>query len=55
MNPPQADHGYGRPSMRPRAFLRQAQDKLTLRGSIQVRLGTAALRLLGGTAILVVS
>jgi glycopeptide antibiotics resistance protein len=39
MNPPTADHGYGRPSWRPRVFLRQAQDKLTLRRTVQVRLG----------------
>jgi len=39
MNPPTADHGYGRPSWRPRVFLRPAQDKLTLRRTVQVRLG----------------
>jgi len=40
MTPPKADHGYGRPSWRPRVFLRQAQDKLTLRRTLQVPLGT---------------
>jgi hypothetical protein len=43
------DHGYGRPSGRPRVFLRQAQDKLTLRRTVQVRLGFNTLRLPGGT------
>jgi hypothetical protein len=44
------DHGYGRPSERPRVFLRQAQDKLTLRRTVQVRLGSnPAVRLPGGT------
>jgi|GEM_PF-1061954 len=33
------DHGYGRPSWRPRVFLRQAQDRRTLRRTVQVRLG----------------
>jgi len=47
MNPPKADHGYGRPSWRPRVFLRQTprdyardrQDRLPLRRTVQVRLG----------------
>jgi hypothetical protein len=42
MNPPQAEHGYDRLSVRSRVFLRQAardyardrQDKLTLRRTI---------------------
>jgi hypothetical protein len=34
---------------RPRVFLRQAQDKLTLRRTVQVRLGSNTLRLRGGT------
>ena len=33
------DHGYGCPSVRPRVFLRQAQDRLPLRRTVQVRLG----------------
>jgi hypothetical protein len=37
------DHGYGRPSWRPRVFLRQAQDKLILRRTVQVRFGTNTL------------
>jgi len=40
---------------RPRMFLRQAQDKLTLRRTVQVRLGTNTLRLPGGTPIFMVS
>ncbi|MDH3555750.1 MAG: hypothetical protein OEU80_07910 [Deltaproteobacteria bacterium] len=36
-------------------FLRQAQDRLPLRRTIQVRLGTNTLWLPGGTPILVVS
>ena len=39
----------------PRVFLRQAQDKLTLQRTIQVRLETNALRLPGGPPIFVVS
>jgi hypothetical protein len=46
------DHGYGRPSWRPRVFLRQAQDRLPLRRTVKVRLGTNTLRLPGGTPIL---
>ena len=46
------DHGYGRPSWRPRVFLRQAQDRLPLRRTVQVRLGTNTLWLPGGTPIL---
>jgi hypothetical protein len=34
------DHGYGYPPVRPRVFLRQAQDRLTLRRTVQVRLGS---------------
>ena len=45
------DHGYGRPSWRPRVFLRQAQDRLPLRRTVKVRLGTNTLRLPGGTSI----
>ncbi|MDH3928808.1 MAG: hypothetical protein OEV22_12790 [Deltaproteobacteria bacterium] len=41
------DHGYGRPSWRPRVFLRQAQDRRPLRRTVQVRLGTNTLRLPG--------
>ncbi|MGB7064798.1 MAG: hypothetical protein WBF55_06580 [Syntrophobacteria bacterium] len=36
-------------------FLRQAQDRLTLRRTVQVRLESDPLRLPGGTPILVVS
>ena len=36
-------------------FLRQAQDRLTLRRTVQVRLGTNTLWLPGGTPIFVVS
>ncbi|MDH3775344.1 MAG: hypothetical protein OEV18_09575 [Deltaproteobacteria bacterium] len=36
-------------------FLRQAQDRLTLRRTVQVRFGTNTLRLPGGTPIFVVS
>ena len=46
------DHGYDRPSWRPRVFLRQAQDRRPLRRTVQVRLGTTTLRLPGGTPIL---
>jgi hypothetical protein len=49
------DHGYGRPSWRPRVFLRQAQDRLPLRRTVEVRLETNTLRLPGGTPIFVVS
>ena len=34
------DRGYGRPHERPRVFLRQAQDKLTVRRTVQLRLGS---------------
>ena len=34
------DRGYDRPSGRPRVFLRQAQDKLTVRRTVQLRLGS---------------
>jgi hypothetical protein len=40
---------------RPRVFLRQAQDKLTLRRTVQVRFGSNTLWLPGGTSILVFS
>ena len=33
------DHRYGRPSWSPQVFLRQAQDRLPLRRTFQVRLG----------------
>jgi|GEM_PF-1350042 len=33
------DHRYGRPSWSPQVFLRQAQDRLPLRRTVQVRLG----------------
>jgi len=33
------DHGYDCPPARPRMFLRQAQDRLPLRRTVQVRLG----------------
>ncbi|MDH3554969.1 MAG: hypothetical protein OEU80_12715 [Deltaproteobacteria bacterium] len=36
-------------------FLRQAQDRLPLRRTVKVRLGTNTLRLPGGTPIFVVS
>ncbi|MDH3554554.1 MAG: hypothetical protein WBF55_06365 [Syntrophobacteria bacterium] len=36
-------------------FLRQAQDRLPLRRTVQVRLGTNPLRLPGGTPIFAVS
>ncbi|MGB5923133.1 MAG: hypothetical protein WBF55_05440 [Syntrophobacteria bacterium] len=36
-------------------FLRQAQDRLPLRRTVQVRLGTTTLRLPGGTPIFLVS
>ncbi|MDH3952228.1 MAG: hypothetical protein OEV11_14460 [Deltaproteobacteria bacterium] len=49
------DHGYGCPSVRPRVFLRQAQDRLPLRRTVQVRLGSNSLRLPGGTPIFAVS
>jgi len=49
------DHGYGRPSGRPRVFVRQAQDKITLRRTFQVRLESNTLRLPGGIPIFVVS
>jgi hypothetical protein len=49
------DRGCGRPSGRPRAFLRMAQDKLTLRRTVQVRLGCESLRVPGGTTIFTVS
>ena len=49
------DHGYGRPSWRPRVSLRQAQDKFTLRRTIQVRLGANPLWLPGGATIFMVS
>ena len=50
-----SDHGYGSPPGRHRVFLQQAQDKLTLRRTVQVRLGSDTLRLLGGTPFSVVS
>jgi hypothetical protein len=34
------DRGYDCPPGRPRVFLRQAQDRLTLRRTVQVRLGS---------------
>jgi hypothetical protein len=40
---------------RPRVFLRQAQDKLTLRRTVKVRLRSESLRLPGGTAIFMIS
>ncbi|MDH3899299.1 MAG: hypothetical protein OEV18_18105, partial [Deltaproteobacteria bacterium] len=40
---------------RPRVFLRQAQDRLPLRRTVQVRLRTNTLRLPGGKPIFVVS
>ena len=46
------DHRYGRPSWSPQVFLRQAQDRLPLRRTVKVRLGTNTLRLPGGTPIL---
>ena len=46
---------YEPEAWRPRVFLRQAQDKLTLRRTIQVRLGTNTLRLPGGTPIFALS
>ena len=49
------DRGYGRPSARPRVFLRQAQDKLTLRRTEQVRLRSEPLWLPGGTTISTIS
>jgi len=53
------DHGYGRPSVRPRVFLRQAQDKLTLAmyllGTPRGQSRDTAGRLPGGTPIFVVS
>ncbi|MGB7067233.1 MAG: hypothetical protein WBF55_18990 [Syntrophobacteria bacterium] len=36
-------------------FLRQAQDRLPLRRTVQVRLGTNTLRLSGGTPVFAVS
>ncbi len=33
------DHRYGRPSWSPQVFLRQAQDRLPLRRTVQLRLG----------------
>ncbi|MDH3557179.1 MAG: hypothetical protein OES18_15145 [Deltaproteobacteria bacterium] len=36
-------------------FLRQAQDRLTLRRTVEVRLGTNTLRLPGGTPMFAVS
>ena len=50
-----SDHGYGSPPGRPRVFLQQAQDKLTLRRTVQVRLGSDTMRLLGGPPFSVVS
>ncbi|MGB6381688.1 MAG: hypothetical protein WBG51_10990, partial [Syntrophobacteria bacterium] len=50
-----SDCGYERLSGRPRAFLRVAQDKLTLRRTVQVRLGFEPLRVPGGTLIFTVS
>jgi hypothetical protein len=41
------DRGYDRPSGRPRVFLRRAQDRLILRRTDQVRLGSNPLRLPG--------
>jgi hypothetical protein len=46
---------YEPEAWRPRVFLRQAQDKLTLRRTVQVRLGSNTLRLPGGTPIFAVS
>ena len=46
---------YEPEAWRPRVFLRQAQDKLTLRRTVQVRLGTNTLRLPGGTPIFALS
>ena len=46
---------YEPEAWRPRVFLRQAQDKLTLRRTIQVRLGTNTLWLPGCTPISAVS
>ena len=46
-----SDHGYGSPPGRHRVFLQQAQDKLTLRRTVQVRLGSNTLRLSGGKPI----
>ncbi len=42
---------YEPEAWRPRVFLRQAQDRLTLRRAAQVRLGSNPLRLPGGTPI----
>jgi futalosine hydrolase len=44
----------GQEAGRPRVFLRQAQDKLTLRRSVQVRFGFGTLRLLSGMPIFAV-
>jgi hypothetical protein len=46
---------YEPEAWRPRVFLRQAQDKLTLRRTVQVRLRSNTLRLPGGTPIFTVS
>ena len=40
---------------RPQVFLRQAQDRLPLRRTVQVRLGSNPLRLPGGTDLSTVS
>jgi hypothetical protein len=42
-----SDCGYGHPSGPARVFLRQAQDKLTLRRTVHVRLRCKTLRLPG--------
>jgi hypothetical protein len=49
------DRGYGHPSWRAQVFLRQAQNKLTLRRIVQVRLGCKTLRLPGGMPTFTVS
>jgi len=49
------DRGYGRPSGRPGVFLHQAQDKLTLRRTEQVRLRSEPLWMPGGPAIFTIS
>jgi hypothetical protein len=50
-----SDRGYNRPSGRPRVFLRQAQDRLTPRRTVQLRLGSNPLRLPGDTPFSAVS
>ena len=49
-----SDHGYGSPPGRHRVFLQQAQDKLTLRRTVQVCLGSNTRRLPCGAPIFTV-